>query len=252
MIRSLFAGLVLATLPVFASAAVLTVEYDFSMNNSAYSFGSQQMQSVEPIIGTGSFTYDLDYRVADYPIPGMTRAVFGNPSDKLGVVSPVASRLPFDPATLRLPDGAHLYASVYDSSVTVMATAYGAGYDEVSGSQYTYNFSLDWSDWLTSTDIYSPYLFSAQDVIDTYRNLSLAGAAVSVTENYTSTQAGMVSGFAWRDDNARITRVLVDGRDIMLAAASVPTPATFALLLPGLVLIGATARRRKAPHTCAC
>lgn len=209
------------------------------------------MQPNPPITGTGSFTYDLDYRVTKN-VERTVTAVFGNPSTRPALISPGMASVPFDPMALEVTCN-QLQAAVSDEwwgvTMTLMTSISATGYDAASASHVNYNRDLYWTNGdlgMGAGDGSSAYLLSAQDVIDGHRDLLLSGEFLTLSEGYSFMNASGMSGLNWQDQYVRVLRVLVDGKDITQEAASVPMPATFALLLPGLMLIGASTRRRKA------
>lgn len=127
----------------------------------------------------------------------------------------------------------------------------GDSFDPSSNGTYTYSLTFDLSGYNAATAMFSGRLAADNSVVVKLNN-SVIGSATGFTD-WTSfgASSGFVSGVNtldfvvsnWAQNGGNPTGLRVEFGVSSIAA--VPEPATYAMLLGGLVMVGAIARRRK-------
>jgi hypothetical protein len=225
----------------------ITVKFQVNIDR-AYDYVSGSYVSITPISGIGSFTFDLAHSTTfDYGSTTITQ--FG---DVLGTrwSSPVTAHIPGDPYS-------GVYGPFYNSYAFPHVTDYPDTFIEQAAAQAN-------TFWFDGTDRYayyhielradkrssprngdgtSDYAFSKEGLLTLLREFEATGAPVYFNESY-ARYAGNVApvvyseGRSWEDYNARIINIIEP-------AASIPEPASYALLLAGIALITLVARRSR-------
>lgn len=127
----------------------------------------------------------------------------------------------------------------------------GESFDPWSNGTYTYTLTFDLSGYNAATAMFSGRL-AADNSVQVKLNNSVIGSATGFT-GWTSfgASSGFVSGVNtldfvvsnWAQNGGNPTGLRVEFGASSIAA--VPEPATYAMLLGGLVMVGAVVRRRK-------
>lgn len=127
----------------------------------------------------------------------------------------------------------------------------GASFDPWNNGTYTYTLTFDLSGYNAATAMFSGRL-AADNSVQVKLNDSVIGGATGFT-GWTSfgASSGFVSGVNtldfvvtnWAQNGGNPTGLRVEFGTSSIAA--VPEPATYAMLLGGLVMVGAVVRRRK-------
>ena len=128
----------------------------------------------------------------------------------------------------------------------------GESLDPSSAGTYTYSLSFDLSGYNAASAAFTGRL-AADNAVVVKLNNNVIGSATGFTD-WTSfgTNSGFVAGVNtldcvvtnWAQNGGNPTGLRVEFSASSIAAA-VPEPETYAMLLAGLVMVGAAARRRK-------
>jgi opacity protein-like surface antigen len=127
----------------------------------------------------------------------------------------------------------------------------GDSFDPSSSGTYTYTLTFDLSGYNAATAVFSGRLAADNSVV-----VKLNNSVISSATGFTDwTSFGASSGFVagvntldfvvnnWAQNGGNPTGLRVEFGASSIAA--VPEPATYAMLLGGLIMVGAIARRRK-------